>query len=126
VLGTPGVGDVGTYSDIRIMVSDGTSQVGLEPFTVRVVGTATGSFAVSWMPPTERSDGSVLTNLAGYKIYWGTARGDYPNSVTLRTPGLAAYVIEDLSPGTYYLVMTALDADGIESGYSNVAAKTVS
>lgn len=124
--GTPGVGDVGTYPDIKITVSDGANQVGLEPFSVKVVGTATGSFTVSWMPPTERSDGSVLNNLAGYKIYWGTARGDYPNSVTIRNPGVASYVIEHLSPGTYYLVMTAFDAAGVESGHSNVAAKTVS
>jgi hypothetical protein len=126
LLGTPGVGDVGTYRDITITVSDGTSQVSLQPFTVDVVGTATGAVTLNWMPPTERSDGSVLTDLAGYKIYWGTAQGDYPNTVTISNPGVATYVIEQLSPGTYYLVMTAFDAAGVESERSNVASRTIS
>jgi hypothetical protein len=93
----------------------------LAPFTVNVVGTAAGSLTVSWMPPLERADGSALTNLAGYKIYWGTAPGDYANTVTIDTPGVTSYVLEQLSPGTYYLVMTAFDAAGVESGRSNVA-----
>jgi hypothetical protein len=124
--GTPGVGDVGTYRDITITVSDGTSAVSLPPFTVNVVGTATGAITLNWMPPTERSDGSALTNLAGYKIYWGTAQGEYPNIVTINSPGVASYMIEQLSPGTYYLVMTAYDASGVESGRSHVAATTIS
>lgn len=126
LLGTPSVGDVGTFSDITIMVSDGARRASLEPFSVKVVGTATGSFTLNWMPPTERSDGSVLSNLAGYKIYWGTARGDYPNSVTISNPGVSSYMIEQLAPGTYYLVMTAFDTAGLESAQSGVATKTVS
>ena len=126
LLGTPGVADVGTYRDITISVSDGTSRVPLTPFTVRVVGTATGSFMVSWLPPTERSDGAVLTGLAGYKVYWGTAPGDYPNTVTIRNPGVASYVIDQLPPGTYYVVMTAFDVHGAESDFSNVVAKSAS
>ena len=126
LLGTPGVADVGTYRDITISVWDGTSRVPLAPFSIRVVGTATASFIVSWLPPTERSDGSVLTGLAGYKVYWGTAPGDYPNALTIRNPGVASYVIDHLPPGTYYVVMTAFDVDGAESDFSNVVAKSAS
>jgi hypothetical protein len=81
---------------------------------------------LNWLPPTERSDGSALANLAGYKIYWGTAEGDYPNSVTIDTPGVTSYIIEQLSQGTYYLVMTAFDAAGVESGRSGAVAATIS
>jgi hypothetical protein len=125
LLGTPGVGDVGTYRNVTITVSDGTNRVSLAPFTVDVVGTATGAITLSWLPPTQNSDGSALTTLAGYKIYWGTAQGDYPNSVTIDTPGVASYVIEQLSPGTYYFVMTAYDAAGVESEQSNMAITTI-
>jgi hypothetical protein len=124
--GTPGAGDVGTYPGVTITVSDGMHRVSLVPFTVGVVGTATGSLTVSWMPPLERSDGSALTNLAGYKIYWGTAPGDYANMVTIDTPGVTSYVLEQLPAGTYYLVMTAFDAAGVESGQSSVAVEIVS
>lgn len=123
--GTPRAADVGTYRDITIVVSDGTRNVTLAPFAVKVVGTATGAIMLNWLPPTERSDDSALTNLAGYKIYWGTAQGDYPNTVTIDTPGITSYMIEQLSPGTYYLVMTAFDAAGVESGRSSAVATTI-
>jgi hypothetical protein len=123
--GTPGPGDVGSYENITISVSDGTHSVNLPQFHVNVVGTATGSITVSWLAPAENSDGSPLTTLAGYKLYWGTAPGDYPNSVTVNHPGIMTYVIESLTPGTYYLVVTAFDADGIESEYSDVTTETV-
>lgn len=123
--GTPGAADVGMYRDITITVSDGTSRVGLAPFAVYVVGTAAGSIMLNWLPPTERSDGSALANLAGYKIYWGTAQDDYANTVTIDTPGVTSYMIEQLSPGTYYLVMTAFDAAGVESGRSSAVATTI-
>jgi hypothetical protein len=126
LFGTPGAPDVGTYRDITITVSDGTSRVSLGPFAVNVVGTATGSIMLNWLPPTERSDDSALTNLAGYKIYWGTEEGDYPNTVTISTPGVTSYMIEQLSRGTYYLVMTAFDAAGVESGRSSAVAATIS
>ena len=32
-----------------------------------------GSATLSWTPPTQNSDGSALTNLSGYSIYWGRA-----------------------------------------------------
>jgi hypothetical protein len=123
--GKPGAGDVGTYKDITISVSDGTHRASLRPFSVNVVATATGSITVSWLAPTERSDGSPLTNLAGYKLYWGTSRGDYPNSATVNHPGIARYVIEQLTPGTYYLVATAFDSKGLESAYSSVLSQTI-
>jgi hypothetical protein len=80
---------------------------------------------VSWAAPTERTDGSVLTNLAGFRLYWGTVPGYYPNSVTIDNPGIATYVIDQLVPGTYYLVATAFDASGLESEFSNGASRSV-
>ena len=80
---------------------------------------------LSWTPPTENEDGTVLENLAGYKLYFGTASGQYTNPVRINTPGLSSYVIENLLPDTYYVVATAFTTSGTESGYSNEAAKTV-
>jgi hypothetical protein len=80
---------------------------------------------VTWLPPTQRNDGSPLTDLAGYKLYWGTAIGHYPNLASIPNPGIATYVVDELPPGTYYLVATAYDAYGIESDYSNVATQII-
>jgi hypothetical protein len=121
--GTPGA--LGTTSNIVIRVSDGQATVALAAFSIAVVATSTGSATLSWTPPMLNTDGSTLTNLAGYRIYWGTAQGSYPNSVTLNTPGVTSYVVDQLTPATWYFVVTALNDRGAESPYSNVASKTV-
>jgi hypothetical protein len=123
--GAPGMADIGSYEGVAISVSDGTYKTTLRPFRVDVVGTATGSIVVSWAAPTVRLDGSALTDLAGYKLYWGQSPGDYSNHATIPQPGIAAYVIEPLTAGTYYLVATAYDSNGVESGFSGVFSKTV-
>jgi hypothetical protein len=123
--GTPGAADVGSYPNITISVTDGLYVVALQTFNVDVVSTATGSISLNWLPPTERNDGTPLTNLAGYKLYWGTAIGHYPNLAAIPNPGVATYVVDELPPGTYYLVATAYDSAGMESGYSNVAVTTI-
>jgi len=124
--GTPEASDVGAYGDITISVSDGLYMVSLRTFSVDVVSTAAGSITVQWLPPTERDDGTPLTDLAGYNLRWGTALGHYPNLATIPNAGVATYVIDELPPGTYYLVATAYDVYGIESDFSNVAMATIS
>jgi hypothetical protein len=123
--GTPGPEHVGTTTGIVISVSDGEQSASLNAFAVSVQAVATGSATVSWTPPTTNTDGSPLTNLAGYKVYWGTALGNYPNSVTLNGAGLTSYVVTNLTPGTWYFVATALNSNGVESTFSNVGSKTI-
>jgi hypothetical protein len=123
--GTPGAQHVGTTTGIVITVSDGEDDDSLAAFSVAVQAVATGSATLSWTPPTTNTDGSPLTNLAGYKIYWGTSQGNYTSSTTLSNPGLTSYVVTNLTPGTYFFVATALNAAGAESVFSSVASKTI-
>jgi hypothetical protein len=123
--GTPAGADVGTTTGIVISVSDGKVSTPLAPFSIAVVATATGSATITWNPPTTNTDGSALTDLAGFRIYWGTTRDDYPNSVAINSPGISSYVITDLVAGTYFFVMTSLNSSGEESAYSNAASKTI-
>jgi len=125
VRGTPGQGDVGSSATITITVSDGKTTATLAAFTVKVVATASGSVTLTWTPPTQNVDGSPLTDLAGYRIYWGTAQGEYTNSASISNPGLTSYVVEQLTPATWYFATTALNGQGIESAFSNVAQKTI-
>jgi hypothetical protein len=122
--GTPTAGDVGTTTGIVVSVSDGKVSTALAAFSIAVVATATGSTTLSWQPPTKNTDGSTLTDLAGYKIYWGTTQGNYPNVVTINI-GISSYVVDNLVAGTYFFVMTSLSSSGEESAYSNVASKSV-
>ena len=80
---------------------------------------------MTWNPPTQNTDGSPLTNLTGYRVYWGTQQGDYPNSVIVNNAGLSSYVVDQLTPATWYFTVTALNAGGFESAFSNVASKQV-
>jgi hypothetical protein len=123
--GTPSSANVGTYTNIVIRVSDGTASASLAAFNITVVAVAGGSATLTWMPPTTNTNGTPLTNLAGYRVRWGTAAGSYPNAVTLNNPGLATYVVGNLAPGTYYFVVTALNSAGAESQFSNMASKTI-
>ena len=83
-----------------------------------------GSVTLSWQAPAENVDGSPLTDLAGYRIYWGETSGVYPNSIDVTEPQITSQTIS-LASGDYYFVMTALDAEGNESAYSNEVIKTV-
>jgi hypothetical protein len=123
--GTPTQADVGTFQNIRIGVSDGTTTTALPAFNLQVVATATGSATLSWTPPTQNSDGTPLGDLTAYRVYFGTASGTYPNSTNITNPGLASFVVDQLTPATWYFVITAVNASGVESAYSNVATKTV-
>jgi len=123
--GTPGAANVGTTSGIAISVSDGAASVSLPAFSIAVQAVANGSATLSWLPPTTNTDGSPLTNLAGYKIYWGTAPGNYSSSATVMNAGLTAYVVTNLTPNTYYFAVKAVNSTGTESVFSNPASKTI-
>lgn len=86
----------------------------------------TGTASLSWMPPTQDTEGNYLSDLAGYKIYYGTELGNYSDVIIIDNPGIVNYVIENLMGGnTYYFVITAYDSAGDESGYSGVGSKTI-
>ena len=123
--GTPQDGDVGMTADVRITVSDGKDQAALERFSITVNQISMGSATLSWMPPTENADGTVLTDLSGYKIYYGQSASTLDQVVTLDNPGLTRYVIENLSPATWYFAMTSYNSQGVESNRSTTASKTV-
>jgi hypothetical protein len=136
--GTPTALNVGTYSNIVITAYDGYSKVVLPAFNILVqksgsnplgsapaagsgtTTTTTGSATLSWTPPTQNSNGSALTDLAGYHIYYGTTP-DLGQTVTLANAGLTRYVLSGLTQTTWYFAMTAYDTAGNESDRTAVA-----
>lgn len=123
--GTPVAANVGTTSNIVISVSDGKATTALAAFAINVTQIATGSATLNWTPPTTNTDGSSLTNLAGYHIYYGTSSTNLSQSVQLTNPGLASYTIENLSPGKWYFDVRSYTTTGVESAASNLASKTI-
>jgi hypothetical protein len=123
--GTPGSGDAGTYSNIIISVSDGTSTASLPAFSIIVTQVANGSATLSWSAPTQNTDGSALTNLAGFNIYYGTSATNLNQGVQIANPGLTTYALGNLAPGTWYFAVNAYTAAGAESAISSIASKTI-
>ncbi len=125
LFGTPSA--AGTFAGVRISVTDGRTRASLPAFTVSVrAASAIGNATLSWTAPTHRTDSTPLTNLAGYKIYYGNSPTHFPNIVNVGTPGLTSYVIENLSEGTWYFAVAAVDSTGAESRLSTPASKTIS
>lgn len=122
--GTPQAGDEGPYDGISIAASDGSSSDSLD-FTINVTQGGDGSITLSWQAPTMNTDGSALTDLAGYKIYYGLAPGDYTEEIRIDNPGLTTYLVENLSPDTWYFTATAVNTANIESDFSGVAEVTI-
>lgn len=81
------------------------------------------SATLTWDAPTTNADGTPLTDLAGYKVYYGTTSGNYTEVID--AGNVTTYKVENLSPGTYYFTVTAYDTSGNESDYSNEVSKTI-
>lgn len=77
--------------------------------------------ALAWTAPTQNTDGSALTDLAGYNIYQGTTVGNLVKVGSIALPA-ASYTTPSLPPGTYYFTVTAVNAKGTESAQSPVVS----
>lgn len=125
--GTPAASHVGTYSNLVITASDGTNRTSLPAFSVAVnaAGSSSGSASLSWTPPTRNTNGTTLTNLAGYRIYYGTSPTNLSRTVQVNNAGLTRYVVSDLSTATWYFSVRAYTSGGAESANSTTVSKVV-
>ncbi|GEM_PF-382678 len=90
-------------------------------FTLKTLAWA-GTATLSWDPNTE-------SDLAGYKVYFGTVSSTYTQSVDVgltTTPATPQYIVNNLIEGnTYFFAVKAYDTSGNESGYSNEVSKII-
>jgi hypothetical protein len=80
---------------------------------------------LTWTAPAENTNGSALTDLAGYTIHYGTQSQVYTSTINIENAGLTAYVISNLPAGTYFFVLTDFTNDGISSADSPQVSATV-
>jgi hypothetical protein len=124
--GTPTV--AGTASNILISVSDGKAVTSLPAFSLAVMAAATSTNRtayLTWVPPTLYDDGTVMTNLAGYRIKYGKSATDLSTVITVNNPGIANYMVEGLASGVWYFAVTAFTSDGSESENSLVVSSSL-
>ncbi len=80
---------------------------------------------LSWSAPTTNSNGTPLTDLAGYKIYYKTSRkSKYRKLVDIKDPKVTSYKLVNPKRRTYYFVITAYNNFRLESKHSNMVRKS--
>jgi Fibronectin type III domain len=88
-------------------------------------GSGSGSVTLSWEAPTSNTNGTPITDLSGYRIYYGPSPSDLSQTVEITGVGIQTYVLDDLPSGTWYFAVMALSSSGNDSPLSNVVAETI-
>ena len=83
-----------------------------------------GQAILSWDPPATNADGSPLTDLSGYRIYYGTSPGVYGTAIDVGN--VITSTVTNLADGSlYYFVVTAYDLSENESQFSSEVNKII-
>jgi hypothetical protein len=121
--GTSTTGTTGTTSS-RSSTSSSTNSTAPES-AASPPASADKSADVSWTAPTTNTNGSALTDLAGYTIYYGTSPGALTQTVNVPSAGAIDYIVQGLSQGTWYFAVAAYTNTGLQSSFSTVVSKTI-
>jgi hypothetical protein len=84
-----------------------------------------GSATLNWTPVTQNTDGTILLDLAGYAIHYGSTASAMDLIIELPDPSETTYVVTNLSAGTWYFSVAAYTSNGAQGVPSNVASKTI-
>jgi hypothetical protein len=79
---------------------------------------------LSWARPTSNEDGSALTNLGGYRVYYGQVPHDWSTRLEI-APDSTSVEIGGLTAGTWFFAVTTFNSVGAESDFSSVASTTI-
>lgn len=75
------------------------------------------SVTLAWDTPALNSDGTILDDLAGFTIYYGQSSQNYSESID--AGDVNDYTVDNLTSGMWCFSVTAYDASGNESDFSN-------
>jgi hypothetical protein len=125
--GTPSSTQTGAYDDVIISASNGQYSSALPAFDVTVSGSqsSTASAVIEWVPPTENTNGTALTDLAGVRIYYGTSAASLSHMVQISSKTETSYTIGNLSAGTWYFGGVSYTTTGAQSAMSRVVSMSV-
>jgi Fibronectin type III domain len=91
-----------------------------------VASSRAGVLNASWTAPTTHTDGSALTNLALYRLYYSTSDSACPGSTFFQVPPsgqTVSFQLTGLTTGAIYSIsVTAVDSQGNESACSDTAS----
>lgn len=93
-----------------------------QPDITIIITNQTEQTIISWTAPTENTDNTTITDLAGFNVYYGTSENDLSTTIQVTETQLN---IKNLAPNTYYFAVTAINSIGVESELSNIVTKEV-
>jgi hypothetical protein len=88
-------------------------------------GSSNGAATLTWVAPTENTNGQSVSNLAGYYIYYGTDESELSQIVSVGGADTTTYVVSGLGSGTYYFAVRAYNTLGMDSAQSDIASVTI-
>lgn len=85
---------------------------------------STGKATLNWASPTNNEDGSALTDLAGYHVYYGQTSS--ASDKRLDVPASSTSVeIQGLTAGSWYFSISSYNTAGVESARSGVVGTRI-
>ena len=121
----PSSGGTSTTTGKTPSVGGGSSGSGASPPPPPPPPPPTQSVTLSWSAPTLNTNGTILNDLAGYYINYGTSATALSQTVTVTGATSTTYTVANLVPGTYYFSVTAYSSAGTESAPSPTVSKTI-
>jgi len=126
--GTPSTGSVATDANIVVSVSNGAQSAALPAFNISVqpaTPSVAGTASLSWARPIVNTNGTPLTNLAGYVIRYGTSTTALNNKMSVASASATGVEITNLSPGNWHFAVIAINTANVESQFSAIVGKTI-
>jgi len=97
--------------------SSGGSVVSSDSGSTEIPLSGSAAVTLSWDAPTTNDDNTQLTDLNGYRVYYGTSSGHYTRSANIGN--FTTATVSNLPSGVWYFTVTAINSSGIESIHSN-------
>ena len=80
---------------------------------------------LTWTAPVKNTDGSTLTDLAGYGLYWWQGAGAAVKRQDITSPGTLTFTTPALAAGAWNFAIDAVNGMGTRSSISGTAVKTL-
>lgn len=93
--------------------------------TLTLSCTGPGKATLTWTAPTTNTDGSALTNLAGFTLLYGVSPTALVSTVQVNSATATTHTIDTLAAGNWSFAVKARSSGGVESANSNVVSKAI-
>ena len=88
---------------------------------VAMAGVEARNLLIRWAPPTQNTDGTPVVPLSEYRVYIGEQSGQYSRTEKISNPKQTSAKFA-VTPGRYFVSMTAVSDAGVESERSREVA----